>query len=96
MGLRAKWIMTCDGCGLVVERARKPEDGEYIEENGVRTYYSDMWGYGIPDGWLQIVRDEFTNRDYLFFHDGDCYGKWLDSQGRIEERIEFESAIWIA
>jgi len=88
MGLKAKWTIICDDCGISSEKERRPEDGRY---DGL-----DMWSGGIPDEWLQIPEDEATGRLYLFFHDDDCYKNWLRSQGRMAELEEFENAVWMA
>ena len=90
MGLRAKWTIICDQCGLMVEVERRPED------DGITTSYFDEWGPGIPNGWIQIPHDETTNRNYLFFHESACYEMWLHSQGREEELKNFRDSAWIA
>ena len=100
MSLSAHLLAWCDGCGLTVERDvylnKKTADGIMSEDDGVTSWATDLWSWAVPDEWLQIEHDEMTGRDYLFFHDDECYVKWLQNQGRTKEIDEFRNGVWIA
>jgi len=96
MGLTGKWTMVCDcGCDAKVEVERHPED-ESSDDGGIGTSFSDEWGPGIPDGWIQLAHDPITGRRYLFFSNVKCLEKWLRSQGRLKEAKKLKNAIWMA
>jgi hypothetical protein len=90
MGLKATYEIVCEGCGQKVETVVVLDQEE--EKDGISHTYLDIWGPGIPYGWLQTV----DNKKHLFFHDQDCMEKWLIAQGRVDEAEELHNAIWIA
>jgi hypothetical protein len=104
MGLRAKWICTCDGCGIEYIREEiLTEDNwdgtwEHTKSDWCESWSTDntAWGPGVPGGWLQIVHDEKTGQHYLFFHSDECYLLWLERQGRYSEIEDFRNAVWVA
>lgn len=91
MGIIAKWITTCEGCGKVVEKAI-----ELTKETSNSSYGYDIWGPGFPEGWIQRPYDEVTDRHYLFFHSKECHYSWLEQQGRYKEAEEARKAVWVA
>ena len=100
MGIKAKWTTTCDGCGKVrkleLELSEANADGTLSREDGMWTSDDSMWGPGVPDYWVQVPYDKKTKKEYLLFHDRDCYKGWLLKQGRTREVKRLEKAVSIA
>ena len=108
MGMQARWVCTCDGCGLehvreeVLDEHNWDGTWEYLKQDWGNTtctswsYDNTAWGPGVPNGWLQISYDEETDQHYLFFHSAECYIQWLRKQGRFCEISDFENAVWLA
>ena len=99
MGLKAVWTIVCEQCGVTAITERKPEDElilNYLQKNAAVNSYFDVWGPGIPDGWLQISHDTTTKKNYLFFDKSDCYKEWLRLQGRLKDLENFKNAVYVA
>lgn len=107
MGLEATWRIECDHCGKEVKRtlvlSKETISGirhyESLSSDGKihmegRTYYTDIWGPGVPDGWIQQTALE---RGYPFFFCGkECYRAWLLEEKGPEAMKRFDEAVWVA
>lgn len=90
--MTATWTVRCDNCDRFRHTELKLNEITAQETQG----YTDIWGPGFGDGWIQIPFDKITGRHYLFFHNRDCYEAWLRGQGRHAEADAFTKAIRIA
>lgn len=95
MGLSATWTIKCDECGKIESVTLVPETKD-SKGDPIRHHYFDIWGPGIPYGWIQVPHDKVTDRFYLFFCSRECDDTWLRKQGRNEEADELAKAIWVA
>lgn len=106
MGIRVTWETTCDGCGLMVEKTLVLDDktahGCEEHEDGVTTYFNDIWSPGWPDDWIETIieKDEDyrpePDRAQYFFHSEECLKDWLRKHGQEKKAEEFDKAIWVA
>ncbi len=100
MGLSAICRAKCDNCGKEIIKEvilnEQTAEGMMGVESGVHSYAIDIWSWCIPEGWIQIARDEVTKQRYLFFCKQNCLMAWLINQGRLEEAEKFKNAVWIA
>jgi hypothetical protein len=109
MSLNATCRAVCDNCGTKVVREvhldertaggimdEEISDGKGGFRSEGRSYAQDIWSWCFPDGWIQVVHDEKTGQNYLFFCGKRCYERWLRAWGRDEEAEEFERGVWRA
>lgn len=89
MGITIDYTATCEGCG----RIKKTHFDWSISVIDELSSYSDVWGPGLPERWMQATRD---NETPLLFHSRDCYKDWLRSTKQLDALAEFENAVWIA
>jgi hypothetical protein len=97
--LKVNWTIRCSGCDKEVKDFMILDEKEYVGEKPEPNHsisYNDVWGPGIPYGWLQTLEGEEAHKKHLFFHSHDCYKKWLVEQGRFDELHRFENAFWVA
>jgi hypothetical protein len=84
-----------------VEKQHKTLDLDEVEAQAQRggelhTSYCDIWGPGIPHGWLQVKPVDMPDSKRGFFCSGECYVTWLKTHGRDQEAEAFKYAVWIA
>jgi hypothetical protein len=87
MGIRAEWIIACDGCG------REQKTQRYLTKQTLRSGFMDEWGPGIPSGWMQDCRENEVPR---FFHSQECYRNTLRKEEGEDAVREFDSSSWVA
>ena len=101
--LKVEWTIVCDGCGKTVKKEivldRDTNDaGDELTDNPNSiiscTIWNDYWGPGIPDGWIQAYDD--TKEIHQFWHDHNCYERWLEKNATPEELEAYKNAVWIA
>ena len=95
--IKVEYTTECDHCKKQIHKNLQLDETTSRNceksEDGIISYFSDIWSPAIPNGWIQSHNEELGYPN--MFCSEKCLDEWLIKNGRADEVPEGRRT-WVA